>query len=506
MAASLATLELLRLRIAPSPGRPLERQSLLVLRLDGALRDVGASASVQLACNATGAPAQRLELLHTAHTPGAALSVGAGLAALEPLWASPALWEHGNLSAAPPPPPPPLVFAARCERCEQLERSRAASLSLRGCAVRVRGAGAGASHELRPVWRRAAHEALQWHRAAPPAAAAAAAPPPLNATEPNATARPRITRAVVGWSGDALRHRMAAATRLRRRVRAHTELRQGVAEMACRQRVAHEIAEGTTHEVTSMFALSLTAGTEGFLKAIFDAVILPLVDILIYLLVLLLVILIGMGFIMRMVAVLMWTMPLAMELTLGPVVSNMLCALLTFCLRITVSDGVSETITKLMDALLMGALAQAISMVAGPAITHKIVALSTKPLTFAAARSITTDLTHAVTHGLTHSVTHAIIHKYYCQVSTRRPAPPIAAAASSTSHTLPSPPLHSTASTTTSTASTASTTTTTPGSTGCGPRASPSSRRPASRSATSLAARSRPADDRERSSNSHLSS
>ena len=62
---------------------------------------------------------------------------------------------------------------------------------------------------------------------------------------------------------------------------------------------------------------------------------------------------------------------------------------------------------------------QAISMVAGPAITHKIVALSTKPLTFAAARSITTDLTHAVTHGLTHSVTHAIIHKYYCQVSTR---------------------------------------------------------------------------------------
>ena len=186
-----------------------------------------------------------------------------------------------------------------------------------------------------------------------------------------------------------------------------------------------------------MFALSLTAGTEGFLKAIFDAVILPLVDILIYLLVLLLVILIGMGFIMRMVAVLMWTMPLAMELTLGPVVSNMLCALLTFCLRITVSDGVSETITKLMDALLMGALAQAISMVAGPAITHKIVALSTKPLTFAAARSITTDLTHAVTHGLTHSVTHAIIHKYYCQVSTRRPAPPIAAPASSTSHTLP---------------------------------------------------------------------
>ena len=239
-------------------------------------------------------------------------------------------------------------------RCEQLERSRAASLSLRGCAVRVRGAGAGASHELRPVWRRAAHEALQWHRAAPPAAAAAAAPPPFNATEPNATARPRITRAVVGWSGDALRHRMAAATRLRRRVRAHTELRQGVAEMACRQRVAHEIAEGTTHEVTSMFALSLTAGTEGFLKAIFDAVILPLVDILIYLLVLLLVILIGMGFIARMVAVLMWTMPLAMELTLGPVVSNMLCALLTFCLRITVSDGVSETITKLMDALLMG--------------------------------------------------------------------------------------------------------------------------------------------------------
>ena len=431
MAASLATLELLRLRIAPSPGRPLERQSLLVLRLDGALRDVGASASVQLACNATGAPAERLELLHTAHTPGAALSVGAGLAALEPLWTSPALWEHGNLTAAPPPPPPPLVFAARCERCEQLERSRAASLSLRGCAVRVRGAGAGASHELRPVWRRAAHEALQWHRAAPPAAAAAALPP-LNATEPNATARPRITRAVVGWSGDALRHRMAAATRLRRRVRAHTELRQGVAEMACRQRVAHEIAEGTTHEVTSMFALSLTAGTEGFLKAIFDAVILPLVDILIYLLVLLLVILIGMGFIMRMVAVLMWTMPLAMELTLGPVVSNMLCALLTFCLRITVSDGVSETITKLMDALLMGALAQAISMVAGPAITHKIVALATKPLTFAAARSITTDLTHAVTHGLTHSVTHAIIHKYYCQVSTRRSA--AAPASSALSH------------------------------------------------------------------------
>ena len=305
---------------------------------------------------------------------------------------------------APPPPPPPLVFAARCERCEQLERSRAASLSLRGCAVRVRGAGAGASHELRPVWRRAAHEALQWHRAAPPAAAAAAAPPPLNATEPNATARPRITRAVVGWSGDALRHRMAAATRLRRRVRAHTELRQGVAEMACRQRVAHEIAEGTTHEVTSMFALSLTAGTEGFLKAIFDAVILPLVDILIYLLVLLLVILIGMGFIMRMVAVLMWTMPLAMELTLGPVVSNMLCALLTFCLRITVSDGVSETITKLMDALLMGALAQAISMVAGPAITHKIVALDE------AAHVRRRAVDHHRPHPRRHARPHALGH------------------------------------------------------------------------------------------------
>ena len=53
---------------------------------------------------------------------------------------------------------------------------------------------------------------------------------------------------------------------------------------------------------------------------------------------------------------------------------------------ITVSDGVSEAITKLMDALLMGALAQAISMVAGPAITHEIVALSTVALTFAAAR------------------------------------------------------------------------------------------------------------------------
>ena len=59
--------------------------------------------------------------------------------------------------------------------------------------------------------------------------------------------------------------------------------------MACRQRVAREIAEGTTHEVTSMFALA-DGEDRGFLKAIFDAVILPLIDILIYLLVLLLVI------------------------------------------------------------------------------------------------------------------------------------------------------------------------------------------------------------------------
>ena len=217
-----------------------------------------------------------------------------------------------------------------------------------------------------------------------------------------------------GWSGPALQKRRDAASRLRSRLTAHHELQTGLKEMACRQRVVTDIAQGASTELVSLIAVGLGQKTM-FVKMIFDALITPLIEILIYILVLLLIITVGAGAVDRMTYFMSWCMPIAIELCLAPPLSNVLCGLLTYCLRIAVGDGLNDELTRLMDAIMVGNLAQSMSLVVGPAIAHKVVALTAKPLTYATSRSLTVDITHALSHGLSHSVTHAIVHKYYCQ-------------------------------------------------------------------------------------------
>ena len=196
-----------------SPGRPLERQSLLVLRLDGraARRGRGAACS---SLQRPDAPATRIGCC-PAHTRSAALSVGAGLATLEPLWTSPALWgtatSHGAAAAA---------AAARLRRAMRAVRPRALA---RGVAqpARLRGARARRRRrrvrELRPVWpARARGAALASRRAARRRRRRAAAIQ-RDGTERDGAAADHAR-------GRRLERRRAAprmaATRLRRRVRA----------------------------------------------------------------------------------------------------------------------------------------------------------------------------------------------------------------------------------------------------------------------------------------------
>ena len=115
----------------------------------------------------------------------------------------------------------------------------------------------------------------------------------------------------------------------------------------------------------------------------------------------------------------------ALELSLAPPLSNVLTGLLTYCLRIAVGDGLNDELTRLMDAIMVarpttrphprsspghsppppplrpildlpldltdpspsaaqvGNLAQSMSLVVGPGIAHKVVALTAKPLTYA---------------------------------------------------------------------------------------------------------------------------
>lgn len=231
-----------------------------------------------------------------------------------------------------------------------------------------------------------------------------------------ATAAGAVSRARLraGWSGPALQRRRDAASRLRSRLTAHHELQTGLKEMACRQRVVTDIAQGASTELVSLISVGLGQKTM-FVKMIFDALITPLIEILIYILVLLLIITVGAGAVDRMTYFMSWCMPIAIELCLAPPLSNVLCGLLTYCLRIAVGDGLNDELTRLMDAIMVGNLAQSMSLVVGPAISHKVVALTAKPLTYATSRSLTVDITHALSHGLSHSVTHAIVHKYYCQ-------------------------------------------------------------------------------------------
>ena len=226
---------------------------------------------------------------------------------------------------------------------------------------------------------------------------------------------PQQWRVNVGWKGEPLSRRRAAAERLRAHVSLERDIAQGVAEVACRQRVVREIADGTKHELQALLALGLNAATRGFLDVLIDAILTPLATILIYLLVLYLVIMIGFGLIAKLMSYLVWVMPLALALTLGPATSNVLVGLLTYCLKVTLSDAVSDMVVRSTDMILIGNMAQTLEYTAGPAIAHKVAELSTRPITYALSRSLTTDLTYAISHGLTHAVTHAIIHKYYCE-------------------------------------------------------------------------------------------